>query len=159
MQIETLKDILHWTKMFHEQLSLCLTHCSDANTSERARMVLDYLSDHEEKLMKVVNNFEVSGEEHALNTWSYEYVNKQPIVQHVHCDSPFAKLDTVQIMDVIVDRHAQIIELYRYLAAQALYRLLRKCLSHCFLWKSMKPCSWFMRPIALRTCKLSLFKS
>ena len=120
MQIETLKDILHWTKMFHEQLSLCLSHCSDANTSERARMVLDYLSDHEEKLMKVVNNFEVSGEEHALNTWSYEYVNKQPIVQHVHCDSPFAKLDTVQIMDVIVDRHAQVIELYRYLAAQAI---------------------------------------
>ncbi len=119
MQVETLKDILHWTKMFHEQLSQCLSHCSDVNTSERARMILVYLSDHEEKLMKVVNNFEASGDEHALNTWSYEYINKQPIVQHVHCDSPFAKLDSAQIMDVIVERHEQVIELYRYLAAQA----------------------------------------
>lgn len=119
MQVETLKDILHWTKMFHEQLSLCLSHCSDVNTSERARMILVYLSDHEEKLMKVVNKFEASGDENALNTWTYEYINKQPIVQHVHCDSPFGTLDATQIMDVIVDRHEQVIELYRYLVAQA----------------------------------------
>lgn len=119
MQIETLKDVLHWTKEFHQQLSQCLSHCADKNTDERARMILAYLSDQEKSLTKVVDGFEVSGDEHALNTWCYEYVNKQPIVQHVHCDAPFANLDAAQIMDVIVDQHQQVIELYRYLVSRA----------------------------------------
>ena len=82
-------------------------------------MILAYLSEQEKSLTKVVNSFETSGDEHALNTWCYEYVNKQPIVQHVHCDAPFANLDATQIMEVIVDQHQQVIELYRYLASRA----------------------------------------
>ena len=119
MQIETLKDVLHWTKEFHQHLSQCLSHCADKNTDERARMILSYLSDHEKSLMKIVSRFEASGNEHALNTWCYEYVNKKPIVQHVHCDAPFSDLDAAQIVEVIVDHHQQIIELYRYLASRA----------------------------------------
>ena len=86
---------------------------------ERARMILAYLSDHEKALTKVVSGFETSGDEHALNTWCYEYVAKHPIVRHAHCDAPFAELDTTQIMEVIVDQHQQVIELYRYLASRA----------------------------------------
>ena len=47
MQIETLKDVLHWTREFHQHLSQCLSHCADKNTDERARMILAYLSNHE----------------------------------------------------------------------------------------------------------------
>ena len=119
MQIETLKDVLHWTREFHQHLSQCLPHCADKNTDERARMVLAYLSDHEKSLSKVVNGFETSGDEHALKTWCYEYVEKHPIVRHAHCDAPFAELDATQIMAVIVDQHQQVIELYRYLASRA----------------------------------------
>ncbi len=119
MQIETLRDVLKWTKEFHQHLSQCLPHCADMNTNARAKMILSYLSDHEEILTKVVNGFEISGDEHALNTWCYEYVNKQPIIQHGHCDAPFTDLDAVQIMEVIVDQHQQVIELYRYLASRA----------------------------------------
>lgn len=86
---------------------------------ERARMILAYLSDHEKALTKVVSGFETSGDEHALNTWCYEYVAKHPIVRHAHCDAPFAELDATQIMEVIVDQHQQVIELYRYLASRA----------------------------------------
>jgi hypothetical protein len=46
MQIETLKDVLHWTREFHQHLSQCLSHCADKNMDERARMILAYLSDH-----------------------------------------------------------------------------------------------------------------
>lgn len=119
MQIETLKDVLHWTREFHQHLSQCLSDCADKNTDERARMLLTYLSDHEKALTQVVSGFEISGDEHALNTWCYEYVAKHPIVQHVHCDAPYTELDATQIMAVIVDQHQQVIELYRYLAARA----------------------------------------
>jgi len=46
-------------------------------------------------------------------------VAKHPIVRHAHCDAPFAELDATQIMEVIVDQHQQVIELYRYLASRA----------------------------------------
>ncbi|WP_018624922.1 hypothetical protein [Kangiella aquimarina] len=119
MQIETIRDVLHWTKDFHQQLSQCLSHCADNNTDERARMILAYLSEHEKTLTDVVSGFEKNGDEHALNTWCYQYVHHNPITRHVHCDAPFVELDTAQIMDVIVDQHQQVIELYRYLASRA----------------------------------------
>jgi len=119
MQIETLKDVLHWTKKFHQHLSQCLSHCADKNTDERARMMLGYLSEHEKSLTDVVSGFEKSGDERALNTWCYEYVNRHPITLHAHCDAPFAELETAQIMEVIIDQHQKVTELYRYLASRA----------------------------------------
>lgn len=119
MQIETLREVLHWTKEFHQHLSKCLSDCADKNTDERARMILAYLYDHEKILTRVVDGFEQSGDEHALNTWCYEYVQKHPITKHAGCDAPFGDLDATQIMKVIVDQHQQIIELYRYLASRA----------------------------------------
>jgi len=119
MQIETLKDVLHWTKEFHHHLSQCLSHCADKNADERAKMILSYLSDHENILAKVVAGFEASGDENALNTWCTEYIEHHPITQHVHCDAPFSELDVVRILEVINDQHQQVIELYRYLASRA----------------------------------------
>ena len=107
--METLKDVLHRTEKFHQHLGQCLSQCSDKNTNIRAKMILDYLADHEASLAKVVKGFEASGNIQALNTWCFEYVNKQPIVQNVHCEEPFAELDAVQIMDVIVSQHQQVI--------------------------------------------------
>ena len=128
MQIETLKDVLHWTKEFHTQLSRCLQHCADKNQDTRAQMLLTYLVTHEEKLATVVARFEQSGDSRALNTWCYEYLDKHPIVQHQHCDAPFADLDTEQIMAVIVEQHQQVIELYRYLLSQAVIPSARELL-------------------------------
>jgi hypothetical protein len=119
MQVETLRDVLHWTKEFHQHLSQCLSQCAGKNIDERAQMLLNYLSDHEKSLTKVISGFETSGDEHALNTWCYEYIQKHPIIRHVHCDAPFAELDAKQIMEVIADQHQQVIELYRHLASQA----------------------------------------
>lgn len=119
MQVETLRDVLHGTKEFHQHLSQCLSHGADKNIDERAQMLLTYLSDHEKSLTKAISGFQASGEEHALNTWFYEYIQEHPIIRHVHCDAPFAELDARQIMEVIVDQHQQVIELYRTLASQA----------------------------------------
>jgi bacterioferritin (cytochrome b1) len=119
MQIETLKDVLHWTTKFHQHLSDCLEQCASKNESERARMLLDYLAKQEEKLTHIVDQFERTGDNNALNTWCSEYINKHPIVNHMHCDEPFATLNATQIMEVIVEQYEQVVELYRYLASRA----------------------------------------
>jgi hypothetical protein len=119
MQIETLNDVLHWTKEFHKQLSRCLKHCADENQNTRAQMLLTYLVAHEDKLTEAVAQFEQWGDSSALNTWCYEYLDKHPIVQHEHCNAPFAELDAEQIMAIIVEQHQQVIELYRNLFSRA----------------------------------------
>jgi uncharacterized protein (DUF305 family) len=115
MQIETIKDILVWTQQFHQYLSQCLIHCASKNESERAKMVLEYLSEHEKALNSVISQFESISQAHVLNTWCVEYLNKQPIVQHIHCNAPFSQLNAEQITDIVIEQHQQVIDLYRYL--------------------------------------------
>ncbi|ATC96389.1 hypothetical protein PTUN_a4180 [Pseudoalteromonas tunicata] len=118
MQIETLRDVLHRTKAFHQQLGMCLSQCAEENTDDRAQMLLNYLANHEGNLADVINGFAVSSDENALNTWCYEWVNKLAIVHDEYNDVPFAKLNAAQIMSVIVAQHQQVLSLYRYLVSQ-----------------------------------------
>lgn len=119
MQVETLKDVLHWTTGFHKHLRECLSHCSDKHSDVRVAMILSYLSDHERILENVVGNFESSGDPHVLKTWCVEYIHKYPIIQHDHCEESFAELNISLILEVVVEKHQQVIELYRYLASRA----------------------------------------
>lgn len=119
MKVETLRDVLHWTSEFHQHLMEYLKRCADKTENTRAQMLLNYLSEHEEMLGHAVLQFEATGNEHALNTWCYEYFDKNPIVQHHHCDAPFSELSTTDIMQVIIHQHQQIIDLYRYLHDRA----------------------------------------
>ncbi|MBU3068792.1 ATPase [Aestuariicella sp. G3-2] len=119
MQIETLRDVLVWTRKFHQKLSELLSESVDKHSDERTRMVLEYLADHEKSLGKVISGFEKSGDEDALNTWFNEYVNKSPMLQKMYSNTPFDDLDSTQIMDIVVEQHQQAIELYRYLVKRA----------------------------------------
>lgn len=102
MKIETLRDLLHWSQDLHRYLGQCLDHCADKNTSERARLVLAYLADHEKLLLQVIEGFEGLSASQALNTWCIEYLDKRPIDPHRHCSAPFAELDSEQIVQQVV---------------------------------------------------------
>jgi hypothetical protein len=119
MQIETLKDVLHWTAEFHRGLSRCLEHCEDETENDRVRLLLDYLEQHEARLASVVEQFEKKSSSNALNTWCYEYFDKNPVASHRLCNEGYDRLDVNEIMAKILDQHKQVIELYRYLYAQS----------------------------------------
>ncbi|OZG69772.1 ATPase [Hahella sp. CCB-MM4] len=119
MQVETLKDVLHWTTRFHQDLSQCMVRGAGHSGNERAKLLLDYLSKHETSLKRIVEEYEQSSNKNALDTWCYEYLEKHPVVRHEHCEVPFDELDSVQIMEVVMEYHRQVIELYRYLLAKA----------------------------------------
>jgi hypothetical protein len=132
MQVENLRDILDWTIDFHQQLSLCLTDCANKNVSERARLLLDYLAQHEQTLTKVIMKFEKTASSNALNTWCYEYLDKHPIVKHKHTETPFSELNTLQITEVVIHMHQQVITLYRDLAAQTVVKSAHDLLEELF---------------------------
>jgi len=119
MQIETLRDVLHWTRNFHTQLQECLTHCSDINEDERAKLLLVYLSDHENKLIRVLDGFERTASLNALDTWCYEYVDKYPVQRHRACEANFTKMNSAEISTEISNLHEQVIGLYRHILDRA----------------------------------------
>lgn len=119
MQVETLKDVLHWTREFHKHLANCLEHCVDKNESERAKLLLNYLGEHEHKLENALAKFEETSNESVLNTWCYEYLDKHPIKRHQQCDAQFSQLKSTEIITEIVNLHQQVIDLYSYLHSMA----------------------------------------
>jgi hypothetical protein len=119
MQVETLRDVLHWTREFHQYLANCLQHCVDKNESERAKLLLNYLGEHEQKLVNVVEGFENTANESILNTWCYEYFDKHPIKSHKQCEGQFSQLESTEIITEITKLHMEVIDLYRYLQDRA----------------------------------------
>ncbi|MGI2013300.1 hypothetical protein [Shewanella oncorhynchi] len=49
MQIETLYDVMQWTRSIHQQLHAFAAHCALTNDSERSGLLLEYISAHEKK--------------------------------------------------------------------------------------------------------------
>jgi len=119
LQIETLRDVLHWTRKFHQRLYHCFQHCVDEDENERARLLLAYLAEHENKLIRVLDGFEKTASSRALNTWCYEYVDRHPILRHKNCDSPFENMSTSEITAEVAHLHQEVINLYRYLNDRA----------------------------------------
>ena len=119
MQIETLRDVLHWTQRFHRELGNCMHHCSEHNESERARLLLDYLTDHENTLVTILDGFEETANEAALNTWCIEYIHKHPILLHEKCELPFSTMNASEIIAEVCNLHEQVTDLYKYLHSRA----------------------------------------
>lgn len=115
MKVETIKDVLEWTQSFHQNLSRCLSHCSNEATSERSKMLLVYLADHEDHLSALINDIEKTAKTNALNTWCYEYLDRNPIIRHDNCEKPFADLSIDEIILEIENLHQHVIGLYRHL--------------------------------------------
>lgn len=118
MQIETLHDVLRWTQEFHRQLAVCLVHCEKRSESERVRLLLKYLAEHETKLADVVERFDTSASLGVLNTWVCEYIERYPIVKHTGCEQGFTGMGTAEIIKALEHQHAQVIGLYRHLQSR-----------------------------------------
>ncbi len=128
MNIETLHDVLEWTRQLHRYLSNCCHHCANASESERARLLLDYLADHEKQLANVIKEFEDQIDEKMAGTWLYEYVQRQKLTTHKQCSKPFAEMAPAEIIEEVVSMHDQVVELYRQLSNQIELRSIRDSL-------------------------------
>ena len=118
MQIEVLKDVLHWTKKCQFQLRGCLKHWGDNTESEQLGWLLHYLAQHEDKLAKALVIFEEQTNLEILNTWCIEYTDKRPKLLHKAIAAPVTEFSRAKIIKNIVQQHEQILLLYRHLESR-----------------------------------------
>lgn len=109
--VQTAKDIIEQTKAFHKRLGNFYKELSDKVEKERVKLLLDYMSRHQENLAGIMDEYESGVSEHILNTW-FMYVNKE-------CDlSPFfnAKLGpdmtAQEAIQVAIDLDKCLLETY-----------------------------------------------
>ncbi len=119
MKVETLKDVLEWTKSTHRNLSQCLALCSEHHDSERVRMLLNYLSGHENVLITVLQGFIDESSSKVLSTWCLEYLDRQPIITPQNLEAAFTSQNIQDIITAVVAQHDQIISLYKHLHSRA----------------------------------------
>ena len=119
MKVQTISDLIDWTRVMHHRLAERLAHCSTQSEQEMAKMLLSYLADHEATLEKIVDGFEKRADPKVLNTWVYAYLGHEPIDPHRTCDLPFAQMSFDEICGSVFDVHNQAIDLYRNLLGRA----------------------------------------
>lgn len=69
MRFEQTKDILEHAQQFYKLIADYYHSLSEQTQHPRLKMLLDYLSRHEEHLQETLAEFESGASEHVLNTW------------------------------------------------------------------------------------------
>lgn len=119
VQVRSLKEVLHWSREFHRLLFDCLQSCASQNENNTARLLLDYLAEHESTLQRVLAELEATIAPAQLMAGLDACLVRQPFFQFRHCDRPFHSKTTLEIMAVVMEQHKQVIELYRHLYDRA----------------------------------------
>ncbi|SHF68148.1 hypothetical protein SAMN02745148_03278 [Modicisalibacter ilicicola DSM 19980] len=130
MQVETIGDVLDWTRAVHGNLADCMAHCSKGADQERVRMLLDYLAEHERELSRVLELTKQDASPSALHTWCYEYFERYPVKPHEQCNEDFRNMDTRDIMSAVLALHEKVTDLYRYLHSRAEVNSTRELLAN-----------------------------
>jgi len=118
MRFKTVRDVVDFAKELHQALARQYTELEQLATSERAQLLLDYLSRHERQLAEALGNYEVDIAQGMMNTW----------LQYTPDLEPQALAETVRAVDLnqvdgivkaalAVDD--QLVELYREMVEHA----------------------------------------
>lgn len=119
MKVETLQDLIDWTRQTHEHLAQCLKNSKAGQRESEANELLRYLADHEEALARAVAQSQKEADPEALKTWVRDYVEETPIDPHQACLAPYEEMGADELITSIVEVHNQVIDLYRYLFKRA----------------------------------------
>ena len=115
MTVETIKDILELTRRLHANLADKLKCAAKDAQQEKLRMLLDYLSQHEQELSRAIALSEKDTEKAVLQTWCAEYFDKHPFKLETLGNLDFANMSTGDVMRSLLAVH----DLYRYLSTRA----------------------------------------
>lgn len=119
MEPKTMSDVLKLTQDWHHEISKHLQNNAESTDSERNQMLLDYLSEHEEKLSKTLETFREKADLGALDTWLYEYTDRHKIIHQDPRDIPFKQMSSEEITGEIGQLHNELVDLYNHLHKRA----------------------------------------
>lgn len=119
MQVESIKEALDWTQNFHQNLAGSLDEKKSPSNDERTNMLLDYLTDCENSLVKDLQSLKSAADSHVLKTWGYEYMKDFPPKNALNHEAALAGMGQEQVVKHVEERHNEVIELFEHLKSKA----------------------------------------
>jgi len=118
MRFATVKDIIEAARRLHEALSRQYAELEQLATSERARLMLDYLARHERLLAEALRGYEEDAAKGVLSTW-LQYaprLDSGPLVEKIR-GVDLNDVEAVVAAALAVDDY--LFEVYREIEEQA----------------------------------------
>lgn len=118
MRIEQVKDILEHTRHFHELISDYSQKLSEHTDKKRLKIILDYLSEHEQHLEKIFAEYEKCASKKVLNVW-LPYNPCQTHLSEFRNKLSSAEISVTEIAKKILDMDDCVIKMYKDLISKA----------------------------------------
>lgn len=118
MRFEQTSDVLDHVGLFHRRVSDLYRQLTEHASSERVRMLLDYMARHEAQLAKSVADYKAESPPQVLASW-FKYTHDEDIFEPLQGVDPEADLPFDDVLDLAVELDAQLLELYREMAERA----------------------------------------
>ncbi len=118
MATESVKDVLDHARMFHKIIGDYYIRLRSITDKERIKMLLDYLSRHEQYLEKSLVKYEEGAPEKVLKTW-LQFTPCQEMLKHLEDIVAEPLKSTDEVIDVAMKLDDCLIELYEDMAMRA----------------------------------------
>jgi rubrerythrin len=69
MTTEQARSIIDHTRDFHRRISLYYHRLADSTQKQRVKLLLDYMSEHEQRLANCISDYEETAPTSIMNTW------------------------------------------------------------------------------------------
>ncbi len=117
MRFRHIRDILDWTRTFHETLADHYDQLAEGHERERVGLLLHYLAHHERLLSEALEHYEEKDTRKLLETAFEPDLNLPP--DHQTLADTLEQVDTAGVLSLALRFHDQLITLYQGLAAKA----------------------------------------
>jgi hypothetical protein len=119
MRFQRIRDVLDWTRTFHDTLANDYDGLAKGHEKERVGMLLQYLAEHERALSAALQHYEEDAAASLLNTW-YDQAPEVKLPPDLDslCDT-LEKIDTESVLALALVFHDLLIDMYQTFAAKA----------------------------------------
>ncbi len=119
MRFKQIRDVLNWTRTFHDTLANDYDGLAKGHEKERVGMLLQYLAEHERTLSSALQHYEEDAAGALLATWYDKAPEiKLPPDLDSLCDT-LEKVDTDTVLSMALVFHDSLIDIYKALAVLA----------------------------------------
>jgi rubrerythrin len=112
MRFETTRDVLDYVKQFHRKARNLYSQLADHEEQERLKLLLTYLSRHENHLAKSLADYEEETSAKILNTW-FQYVPDQALLEPINHIDIEPNLSVDEVIELAMRLDNCLIELYK----------------------------------------------
>jgi rubrerythrin len=112
MRFETTRDVLDFVKQFHRKARNLYRELANHEDQERLKLLLDYLSRHENHLAKSLADYEQEASEKILDTW-FQYVPDLALLEPINNIDIVPNLSVDEIIELAMRLDNCLIELYK----------------------------------------------